>query len=147
MRVYSLLFMMLFALSIGVNAQAKFFTDVNSKQIKTLQVKVAGELISEPYIALGGEEQIEINFDGLGSGYTRYAYNVVHCNADWTQSQLNPIEYTILPIPSGLRLNIRTTGYCFRTTMSSLKFPAIMPSRSITRIRRTRSFLQPVSLW
>ena len=50
MRVYSLLFMMLFALSIGVNAQVKFFTDVNSKQIKTLQVKVAGELISEPYI-------------------------------------------------------------------------------------------------
>ena len=93
MRVYSLLFMMLFALSIGVNAQVKFFTDVNSKQIKTLQVKVAGELISEPYIALGGEEQIEINFDGLGSGYTRYAYNVVHCNADWTQSQLSPIEY------------------------------------------------------
>ena len=46
MRVYSLLFMMLFALSIGVNAQVKFFTDVNSKQIKTLQVKVAGELIS-----------------------------------------------------------------------------------------------------
>ena len=93
MRVYSLLFMMLFALSIGANAQVKFFTDVNSKQIKTLQVKVAGELISEPYIALGGEEQIEINFDGLGSGYTRYAYNVVHCNADWTQSQLSPIEY------------------------------------------------------
>ena len=52
MRVYSLLFMMLFALSIWVNAQVKFFTDVNSKQIKTLQVKVAGELISEPYIAL-----------------------------------------------------------------------------------------------
>ena len=48
--------MMLFALSIGANAQVKFFTDVNSKQIKTLQVKVAGELISEPYIALGGEE-------------------------------------------------------------------------------------------
>ena len=35
MRVYSLLFMMLFALSIGANAQVKFFTDVNSKQIKT----------------------------------------------------------------------------------------------------------------
>ena len=49
MRVYSLLFMMFFALSIGANAQVKFFTNVNSKQIKTLQVKVAGELISEPY--------------------------------------------------------------------------------------------------
>ena len=59
MRVYSLLFMMLFALSIGVNAQVKFFTDVNSKQIKTLQVKVAGELISEPYIALGEKSKLK----------------------------------------------------------------------------------------
>lgn len=149
MRVYSLLFMMFFALSIGANAQVKFFTNVNSKQIKTLQVKVAGELISEPYITLGGEEQIEINFDGLGSGYTRYAYNVVHCNADWTQSQLSPIEYmngfqgtTIddFANPSELLPNIRTTGSYFRTTISSLRSPAIMPSRFITRIHRTRSF-------
>ena len=58
-RVYSLLFVMVFALSIGANAQVKYFTNVNSKQIKTLQVKVAGELISEPYITLGGEERID----------------------------------------------------------------------------------------
>lgn len=93
MRMYGLPIIMLFALSIGANAQVKYFTDVNSKRIKTLQVKVAGERISDPCITLGGEEQIEINFDGLGDGYTRYAYNVVHCNADWTQSQLSPIEY------------------------------------------------------
>ena len=71
MRVYSLLFMMLFVLSIRANAQVKYFTNVNDKQIKTLQVKVSGNLISEPYITLGGEDRIEINFDGLGSGYTR----------------------------------------------------------------------------
>lgn len=53
MRVYSLLFMMLFALSIGANAQVKFFTDVNSKQIKTLQVKVAGELIFRTLHSVG----------------------------------------------------------------------------------------------
>ena len=93
MKVFKILFLLLITVLVPLNAQVTFFTDVNSKQIKTLQVKVAGELISEPYIALGGEEQIEINFDGLGSGYTRYAYNVVHCNADWTQSQLSPIEY------------------------------------------------------
>ena len=60
-RVYSLLFVMVFALSIGANAQVKYFTNVNSKQIKTLQVKVAGELISEPYITLGGEERKSIS--------------------------------------------------------------------------------------
>lgn len=92
-RVYSLLFLFYFALSIGAEAQVTYFTNVNNKQIKTLQVKIAGEMISEPYITLNGEDRIEINFDGLGSGYSNYAYNVIHCNADWTKSQLSPIEY------------------------------------------------------
>ena len=56
-------------------------------------MKVAGEMFSDPFIELGGENQIEINFDAFNPGFGRYAYNVVHCNADWTQSQLNPIEY------------------------------------------------------
>lgn len=93
MNVYKLLFMMFLALSIGANAQVKYFTDINNRQIKTLQVKVAGEPFSDPYIFLGGEEQIEINFDFMGDGFPRYAYNVIHCNADWTKSQLSPIEY------------------------------------------------------
>ena len=92
-RVLKLLFMMLFPLFIGANAQNTYFTDVNSRQIKTLQVKVAGEMISNPFIPIGGGEQIEINFDALGEGYTTYAYNVIHCNGDWTRSELSPIEY------------------------------------------------------
>ena len=57
-REFKLCFMMFFTLFIGVNAQTSYFTNVNSKQIKTLQVKVAGEMISNPFIVLGGEEQI-----------------------------------------------------------------------------------------
>lgn len=93
MRVYNLLFLLLLAATIGTNAQVKYFTNVNSNQIKTLQVKVAGEMISEPCIVLNGVDQIEVNFDGLGSGYSRYAYNIIHCNGNWTQSQLSSIEY------------------------------------------------------
>ena len=52
MNVYKLLFMMFFTLSIGANAQVKYFTDINNRQIKTLQVKVAGEPFSDPYIFL-----------------------------------------------------------------------------------------------
>lgn len=93
MSVYNLLFLLLFTATIGTNAQVKYFTNVNSNQIKTLQVKVAGEMISEPCIVLNGEDRIEMNFDGLGSGYSRYAYNIIHCNGNWTQSQLSSIEY------------------------------------------------------
>ncbi|MDO4755250.1 MAG: DUF5103 domain-containing protein, partial [Parabacteroides sp.] len=93
MKAYKLIILLFFALSTGTNAQVKYFTDINNRQIKSLQVKVAGELISNPFIFLGDEQQIEINFDFMGDGFPRYAYNVIHCNGDWTQSQLSPIEY------------------------------------------------------
>ena len=93
MRTSKLLFALFLALSFGGNAQTAHRTQIHNKQIKTLQVRVADEQISNPYIMLNGDRQIEINFDALGDGYTRYTYKVVHCNADWTPSQLNPIEY------------------------------------------------------
>lgn len=93
MRVYGILILLLCAVAIPVSAQQAYFTNVSSKLVKTLQIKVAGQLISEPYIVLNGEDRMEINFDGLTAGYSRYAYNVIHCNGDWTQSMLSPIEY------------------------------------------------------
>ena len=76
-----------------ISAQQAYYTHVSDKMIKTLQIKAAGQLISEPFIALNGDQQIEINFDALGTGMSRYAYSIIHCNADWTQSSLSPIEY------------------------------------------------------
>jgi len=93
MKVYNLLFLMLFAFFYQVNAQEKYFTSVNNKLIKNLQVKVTGQKISNSYITLGSSEKIEIDFDGLGYGYTGYTYSIVHCNGDWTKSQLTPVEY------------------------------------------------------
>lgn len=75
------------------HAQKVYDTSVNSQRIKNLQVKNAGEFVSNPVISLSGEKQLEINFDALGDGYTRYAYSIVHCNADWTPSFVLPIEY------------------------------------------------------
>lgn len=68
MRVHCLLFLLFCAAVMQANAQQTYFTDVNSKLIKTLQVKVAGEFISEPYIELNSDQQIEINFDALEQG-------------------------------------------------------------------------------
>lgn len=93
MKTFHLIIMLFFILFWKVDAQVKYATNIYNKQIKTLQVKIADELISSPYIHLNGNQQIEINFDVLGEGYTRFAYKIIHCNSDWIQSKLNPIEY------------------------------------------------------
>lgn len=127
MRVYRLFFLLLVASLTVANAQVKYFTNVYNKQIKTLQVKVSGQMISDPYIALNSEDRIEINFDGLGSGYSRYAYSIIHCNSDWTQSQLVPIEYM-----NGFQgMNIDDFANSIGTTTQYSNYRLLLPNDDI----------------
>lgn len=100
---------------LSANAQNVFTTSVSSQRIKSLQVKVAGELISDPMIVLGSDEQLEFNFDAVESGYTNYAYSITHCNADWKASILSPIEYMTgfqgMPVEDFANSIATTTSY------------------------------------
>ncbi len=75
------------------NAQEAYRTETFRENIKSLEVGIEGELLSEPYIELNGEKKIEIIFDVLHRTGGRYAYSVIHCDADWKKSTLLPIEY------------------------------------------------------
>ena len=69
-------------------------TEVRSNRVGALEVRVAGERLSEPYIELDGGRQIEISFDMLQpEAGERLAYSVVHCDADGRRSALAPMEY------------------------------------------------------
>ena len=118
MKVFKILFLLLITVLVPLNAQVTYFTNVSDKQIKTLQVKVAGEMFSDPFIELGGENRIEVNFDAFNPGFGRYAYNLAHCNADWTQSNLSPIEYmngfqgsTIEDFANAMGTTVQYTNY------------------------------------
>jgi hypothetical protein len=74
-------------------AQGAFRTEVFRDDIKSLEVGVEGELLSEPFIELNGTGRIRIAFDALHHASGRFAYTVVHCDADWRPSALLPIEY------------------------------------------------------
>jgi hypothetical protein len=74
-------------------AQETFRTEILRDDIKSLEIKVDGEMLSEPYIELNGEKRIKIIFDALHHSSGRFAYSVIHCDADWKKSTLLPIEY------------------------------------------------------
>lgn len=127
MRVYCLLFLLFCAATMQANAQQTYFTDVNSKLIKTLQVKVAGEFISEPYIELNGDQQIQINFDALEQGGVRYSYSIIHCDANWQKSILSPIQYM-----SGFQgLTIDDFANSINTTTQYTNYNLLLPNEDI----------------
>jgi hypothetical protein len=76
-----------------VEAQEMYRTQIFRDDIKSLEIKVDGEPMSEPYIEMDGEKRIKIVFDALHHSSGRFAYSVVHCDADWKKSMLLPIEY------------------------------------------------------
>jgi len=94
MKKYLYTLYILFVLCVvRMGAQNPYRTVINNQQIKSLQIKVSGESISVPVIELNGNKQMEIKFDVLGGGYSRYTYSVIHCNADWMPSSMSQLEY------------------------------------------------------
>jgi len=79
--------------SVAVGAQEQYLTKTFREDIRSLEVKVAGEVISNPVIELNGEAKIEISFDALHQTGRQFTYSVYHCDADGKRSALLPIEY------------------------------------------------------
>ncbi len=77
--------------------QNQIFINKTFKQgIKTVLIHKKGWELSFPIIDLNNkEEKIKLSFDELGNNINNYSWQIIHCNMDWTQSELEPIEYLL----------------------------------------------------
>lgn len=68
-------------------------TRIFAPNIKSLIAGVEGEKYSLPHIALGSDQVLGIRFDEMSHDTRTFSYRVLHCNADWTPSELTSSEY------------------------------------------------------
>ena len=61
--------------------------------IHTLQTIVNEDWLHDDVITLGTEDWVDISFDHFSHDYHRFIYKIVHCNADWTPSDLFEVDY------------------------------------------------------
>jgi hypothetical protein len=81
-------------LSAGLSfASTPYRTKINVPNIKTLQIGVNEEKFVLPVIELNGTQKIELRFDEMSHETHNYGYTVIHCNADWTPSDITTNEY------------------------------------------------------
>jgi hypothetical protein len=80
----------LLIMSLSVKAQKN---EVFTPNIQSLQVKVNNNWLAPPIINLNSDDILEVSFDELSHEYHRFQYVISHCNADWTPSGLNEIDY------------------------------------------------------
>ena len=96
---------------------------VYQKNIKTVQLVPSGFDFSSPIIRLNTDDKLRLSFDDLDGDVKDYSYTLVHCNADWTPSNLLYSQFV-----NGLP-DDRITDYTFsfntlqRFTHFRLQFP------------------------
>jgi hypothetical protein len=70
-----------------------FRTDTYLETVKTLTVFPNDDWAGTPILRMDSDDAIGIGFDELSHDYKRYAYRVIHCNADWKRSDMTVLEY------------------------------------------------------
>ncbi|MFV0390528.1 MAG: DUF5103 domain-containing protein [Paludibacteraceae bacterium] len=74
-------------------SQNEYQTRIYREDIKTLQVKVNGNALAFPMIVLRENDELTVSFDEMSHEGHSFSYDIIHCNADWTQSSLSTSEY------------------------------------------------------
>ncbi len=73
--------------------QIRFVDQVYLNSIRTVQLVQQGKPFSTPIYTLNSPEVLALSFDDLNGGFEAYNYTLIHCNADWTPSNLFQNQY------------------------------------------------------
>src|SRR6185503_7312999 len=77
-----------------VNDNALRYDDYAYKPtIKTVQLYGTQWEFSPALIEMNSDEQLQLSFDDLDGDKKQYTISFVHCNSDWTPSNLMIMEY------------------------------------------------------
>jgi len=122
------LFILSLFFCISLSAQ-KYRTQIFNSDIKTLQIGLMGAQLSLPIIELNSSDILKISFDEMSHNAHSYSYKVVHCNADWTLSELNSVEYlsgftalNITDFAQSINTTFQYTNYSFQLPNSEMNF-------------------------
>ena len=119
----------LLVLSFVISAQITYRTRIFDPNIKTLQVGLVGEKLGLPIMKLNGSNIMQVSFDEMSHEAHSYGYKVLHCNANWTPSDLNSNEYlsgfttnNITDYVTSLNTTYLYTHYSFQLPNNDLGF-------------------------
>jgi hypothetical protein len=96
---------------------------IYKSSIRTVQFHEASWEYGAPVISLYGNEKLQLNFDDLDGDQKQYSISFVHCNADWTPSDLMISEY----LNGFYDINILNFGYAVSTFQKYTHYSIVFP--------------------
>lgn len=107
--------------------------------IKSAQIRIRNRELSYPIIRLGDDTQLELFFDDLEGDVKNYSYTIVHCNYDWSPSDLSPFDY----IDGFTETDIRDYSFSAGTEQSYTHYRLLFPN-SLMNLTKTGNYVMVV---
>ncbi len=107
--------------------------------IKTVRFHIDGLELTYPIIDLNSSNRLLLSFDDLDADVKNYTYTLVHCNADWTPSNLAPNEY----LDGFSEGTIDEYDYSFNTTTPYTHYWLLLPNEDL-RFTKSGNYLLEV---
>ena len=99
--------------------------------IKTVQLHGTEWEFSPPLIEMSSGNQLELSFDDLEGDQKQYSLTFVHCNADWTPSDLMTMEY----MDGFFDLNIINFSFSINTLQKYTHYSMVFPTSTVKFIK------------
>ncbi len=102
-------------------------TEIFYDEIKTVLAHKKNWDLSESTMMLNGNDTLVFSFDELTSDLGSYYYTIMHCNADWTKSDLIESEY----IDGFFQDFISNFKYSFNTLTQYIHYQVEIPNKNM----------------
>lgn len=103
---------------------------VYNSNIKTVVLEKADMRLTDPVIEKNSTDQLILTFDDLGSELKNYSYTFIHCNADWTPSNINISQYLL----SFYDDRITEYKFSFNTKQTYTHFSLVFPNENLNPV-------------
>ena len=70
------------------NNKSKLNNNIFDKNLHTALLHKIDDPLSYPIIKLNSDEKLQLSFDDFNGDLRDYYYTIIHCNSDWTPSDL-----------------------------------------------------------
>lgn len=122
-------FLLLSFCSHAQDESLKYSDQIYLDNIRTAIIYPLGAPLSEPLISLGDRTNgLFISFDDLDGDVKNYSYTVVHCNSDWTPSDLSEMDY----LEGFNEEDLDEYDFSFNTLVSYTNYNFTLPNESMS---------------
>ena len=115
---------------VDVETEIIYNNHIYQNQIHTVLLHPYGFELGEPILDLNKKDSLILSFDELDSEYKNYYYTLIHCNADWSQSDLLKSEY----LKGFTEEPIHNYESSFNTIQSYIHYKSIIPGKNMIPI-------------